>query len=382
MIIFDLFLPLHSFRNQKSVIPPKNTELSKEGKILKVMNGKISHKISPLLLKRFLILMHLQLCSFCLLIFSYAPKREKKAFPVVNEVSQCSPQTKEPVDKHKSPKEVKPSHINVSFSVQDKHLVSSTKTVERESWKSFSVSSDVSQKARAQRTCEQSHQRTSAKVKNRLLSEHEQRIQKIFGRARKFSRNEKNCNAKSREPAETKSISGELLQQEKGKPLKDLSPKRLCSEAETSLVSFLSPDTTSKTKGISNPVKNALPVKSASHKTAKPESLKHPVWSLEASPLPSFKIPKKVHRDQAEITGKSSTSASTNKRHEHENDRSRSENSRRSHICSDASQSLSCDTRNEGLSSSSHLPDTPTTATDPGQDEVTKRRISYYLATN
>lgn len=321
-------------------------------------------------------LMHLHLFSFCLLIFSHAPKCEKKEFPVVNKVSQCSPQTKEPVFKNKTPKDVKPSHTNVSFSVQDKHLVSSTKTVERESWKSFSVSSDVSQKARSQHTCEQSHQRTSAKVKN-LLSEREQRIQKLFGRARKRSRNEKNCNSKSSEPAETKSISGDLLLQEKGKPLKDLSPKRLRSEAETFPVSFLSPDTTSKTKGISTPVKNASPVKSASHKAAKPESHKHPVWSLEASPLPSFKIPKKVHRDQAEITGKSSTSASTN-RHEHENDPSRSKNFHRSHICSDASQSLSGDTRNEGLSSSSQPPDTPTTATDPGQDEVRKRSISYH----
>lgn len=383
-MIFDLFLPLHSFRNPKSVIPPKNTKLSKEGKILKVTNGKISHKISLLFCWRgSFFLLHLQFFSFCLLIFSYAPKREKKAFPVVNEVSQCSPKTKEPVYKQSSPKEVKPSHTNVSFSVQDKHLVSSTKTVERESWKSFSVSSDVCQKARSQRTCdEQPHQRTSAKVKNLLLSEREQRIQKIFGRARKLSRNEKKSNAKSREPAETKSISGELLLQEKGKPLKDLSPKRLRSEAETSSVSFLSPDTTSKTKGISNPVKTASPVKSVSHKAATPESLKHPVWSLEAAPLPSFKIPKKVHRDQAEITGKRSTSASTNRHHEHENDLSRSENFHRSHICSNASQSLSCDTRNEGLSSSSHLPDTPTTATDPGQDEVTKRNISYYLATN
>lgn len=45
MIIFDYFSPLHSFRNPKSVIPPKNTKLSKEGKILKVTNGKISFKI-------------------------------------------------------------------------------------------------------------------------------------------------------------------------------------------------------------------------------------------------------------------------------------------------------------------------------------------------
>lgn len=327
--------------------------------------------------------MHLQLFSFRLLIYSYAPKREKKAFPVTNEVSQCSPQTKEPVYKQRSPKEVKSSHTNISISVHDKHLVSSTKTVERESQKSFSVSSDISQKSRSQHTCdEQSHQRTSAKVKNLLLSEREQKIQKIFGRARKLSRNEKNCNAKSRESAETKSISREPLLQEKGKPLKDLSPKSLCSEAETSSVSFLSPDTTTKTKGISNPVKNASPVKSASHKAATPESLKHPVLSLEAAPLPSFKIPKMVHRDQAETTGKSSTSASTNRNHEHENDPSRPENFHRSHICSDASQRLSCDTRNEGLSSSSHLPDTPTTATNPGQDEVTKRNISYYLATN
>lgn len=321
-------------------------------------------------------LMHLQLFSFCLLTFSYASKREKKAFPVVKKVSRFSPQTKEPVYKQRSPKEVKPSHPNVSFSVQDKHLVSSTKTVERESRKSVSVSSDVYQKSRSQRTCdEQSHQRTSAKAKTLLLSEREQRIQKIFGRARKLSRNEKNCNAKTREPAETKSISGELLQQEKGKPLKDLSPKRLRSEAETSSVSFLSPDTTSKTKGISNPVKNASPVKSASHKAATPETLKHPVWSLEAAPLPSFKIPKTIHRDQAEITGKSSTSASTNRPQEHENDLSRS------HVCSDASQSLSCDTRNEGLSSSSsssHPPDPPTTDTNPGQDEVTKHNVSYW----
>lgn len=316
-------------------------------------------------------MMHLQLFSFCLLIFSYAPKREKKVFPVVNEVSQCSPQTKEPVYKQRSPKKVKPSHTNVSFSAQDKHLLSSTKTVERESWKSFSVSSDICQKSRSQHTCdEQSHQRTSAKVKNLLLSEREQRIQKLFGRARKLSRNEKNCSAKTREPAETKSISRKLLLQEKGKPLKDLSPKRLRSEAETSSVSVLPPDTASKTKG-----KNASPVKSASHKAATPESLKHPVRSLEAVPLLSFKIPKRVHRDQAEIPGKSSTSASTNRHHKHENDLSRSENFHRSHICSDASQSLSCDTRNEGLSSSSHLPDTPTTATNPGQDEVTKQHF-------
>lgn len=323
--------------------------------------------------------MHL-LFFFCLLTFSYAPKREKKVFPVVNEVSRCSPQTKEPVYK-RSPKEVKSSHTKVSFSVQDKHLVSSTKTVERESWKSVSVSSDVCQKSKSQRTCdEQSHQSTPAKVKSPLLSEREQRIEKIYARARKLSRNEKKCNAKTREPAETKSASGELLQQEKGKPLKDLSPKRLRSEAETSSVSFLSPDTTSKTKGISNPVKNASPVKSASYKAATPDSLKHPAWSLKAAPLPSFKIPKTVHRDQAEITGKSSTSASTNRQQEHENDPSRSENFHRSHICSDASQSLSCDTRNEGLSSSSHLPHPPTTASNPEQDEVTKRNISYYLA--
>lgn len=327
--------------------------------------------------------MHLQLFSFCLLTFSYGPKREKKVFPVVKKVSRFSPQTKEPVYKQRSPKEVKPSHPNVSFSVQDKHLVSSTKTVERDSRKSISVSSDVSQKSRSQRTCdEQSHQRTSAKAKTLLLSEREQRIQKIFGRARKLSRNEKNCNAKTREPAETKSISGELLQQEKGKPLKDLSPKRLRSEAETSSVSFLSPDTTSKTKGISNPVKKASPnVKSASHKAATPETLKHPVWSLEAAPLPSFKIPKTIHRDQAEITGKSSTSASTNRPHGHENDLSRSEDFHRTLVCSDASQSLSCDTRNEGLSSSSsssHLPDPPTTDTNPGQDEVTQHNISYW----
>lgn len=45
IMIFDLFFPPpHSFRNPKSVMLPKNTELSKERKILKVMNGKILWK--------------------------------------------------------------------------------------------------------------------------------------------------------------------------------------------------------------------------------------------------------------------------------------------------------------------------------------------------
>lgn len=328
--------------------------------------------------------MHFQLFSFCLLMYSRAPKREKKASSVVKEVSQGSRQTIEPVYGRRSPKEVKPSHTNVSFSVRggtysvkDKCFVSSTKTVKRESSNSFSVSSDVSRKARSQHTCgEQSHQRTSDKVKNPLLSEREQRIQKLFVRARKFSRNEKNCNAKTGEPGETKSISGGLLLREKGKLSKELSPKRLRSEAASAC--FLSPDTTSKTKGISNPVKNALPVKSAPQKEATPESLKHPVWSVEAAPPPSFKIPETVHWSQAKITGKRSPSAFiyTNRNHEQENDLSKSETFPQSHICRDARQSLSRDTRNEP-SSSSHLPDTPTTAINPWQDEVTKRNMSY-----
>lgn len=340
-------------------------------------------------------MIHLLLFSFCLLTYSYARKREKKTFPEVKEVSQGSRQTKEPVQKQRSPKEIKPSHTDVSFSVhggnyshtvKDKYVVSSTKTVETGSSKSFRLSSDVSQKTQAssQRSCdEKSHQRTSSKVKSPLLSEREQRIQKIFGRARKLSRNEKKGNAKPTAPAKTKSISGGLLLQEKGKLLKDLSPKKLRSAVETASVSFLSQDTTSKTKGISHAIKNDAPVKSAPHKAATSESLKHPVWSVEAANLSSFKIPKMVHQGQAEITGKHSNSASTNRNQERATELSKPETFHQSHICRDGSSpSRSCDTRNETSSSSSHLPDTSTTVTNPWQDEVTKCKISCILVAN
>lgn len=298
------------------------------------------------------------------------------------------------MQKQRSPKEIKPSHTDVSFSVhggnyshtvKDKYVVSSTKTVETGTSKSFRVSSDVSQKTQAssQRSCdEKSHQRTSSKVKSPLLSEREQRIQKIFGRARKLSKNEKKGKAPT-VPAKTKSISGGLLPQQKEKLLKDLYPKKLHSEVETASVSFLSQDTTSKTKGISHAIKNDALVKSAPHKAATSESLKHPVWPVEAANLSSFKIPKMVHQAQAEITGKHFNSASTNRNQGCATELSKPETFHQSHICRDGSSpSRSCDMRNETSSSSSHLPDISTTVTSPWQDEVTECKISYILVAN
>lgn len=283
--------------------------------------------------------------------------------------------------KLKDPKEVKSSHTNVSlsaqrgnYSVKDKCLVRGTKTVQRESSKSFIISS-VSQRIQdiSQHGCnEKSHQITPSKVKSLLLSEREQKIQKISAKARKLSRNEKKCDAKTKDLVRTKSVSKKLLPQEKEKLLlKDLSPKRQNSGPETSSGSFLSKDKTSRTKSFSNATKNASNIKSPPHQPPKSTAgvLKQPVWSVEATPLPSFKIPKIVH--QAENTGKSSNSVSTNRNCELATEDSQSETVHLSHLCHSGTQILSDGTQNE-RSSSSHLPDTSTTVSNTWQDEVMK----------
>lgn len=351
---------------------PKNTELSKENKILKVMTGKIALVVLSPQNVTIPLLIHLQLFAI-VLFFDYSSevKCKKKAFPVVKERS-C--QTKKPAYKLKVPPgEVKSSHTHVS--VKDKCLVSSPKTVEWKSSELFSVSSGVSQRPQAisQHSCdEKSHQRTASKVKTLLLSEREQKIQKIFGRARKLSRNEKSD--------KTKSISEKQMLQEKRKLWKDLSPRSLHSEAETSLVSFLSKEATSRTKTISNTIKNTSPVKSVLHKTAMLESPKQPVWSLEATPLPSFKIPKMVDRRPAETTAKTSISASSDRKSKHATELSKPDTVHHSHNKHDRSWILSCDTGNETSSSSSHLQDTSTTLTNTWQDEVMKCKFFNIVA--
>lgn len=317
---------------------------------------------------------------FCYNFFlphSCASKLDKKAFPAVKEVSQGSCQTKKPVYELKAPsKEVKSSNVSFSvhggnYFVKDNDPVGGIKTVEKGSSKSFRTSSVCSQQATSQGSCDdKSHHRMSSKVKRPLLSEHEQKIQKIFGRARKLSRSGKNCNAKTRELVKAKSISEKLLLQEKGRLLKDLCAKGLRSEAETSSASSLTKDTTSRTKSISNAIKKASPVKSAPRKSATSESSKQPAWSAEATPLPNFKIPKMVHHGQAENPAKSSGSESSNRNREHANELFKFETVNQSHIRQDDSQILSCDTKNERSSSSSRLPDASTTVTHRWQDEV------------
>lgn len=311
-------------------------------------------------------------------MYSCASKCEKKAFPMVKEDSQGSCHTKKPVYELKaSSKEVKSSNISFSvhggnYFVKDNVPVGGIKTVEKGSSKAFGASRVCSQRqATSGGGCDgKSHHRMSSKVKRPLLSEHEQRIQKIFGRARKLSRNEKNCNAKTKELVTAKSIPEKLLLQEKGRLLKDLCAKRLPSEAETSRTSSLSKGTISRTKSISNAIENASPVNSAPPKSAMSESRNQPAWSAEANPLPNFKIPKKLHHNRAENRAESSSSESSNSSCKHANELFKFESVHQSHIHPDGSQILSCDTKNGKSSSSSHLADASTTITQPWQDEV------------
>lgn len=358
----------------------KNTELSKESKISEMTNGKklyrysLTTKYNHCLAEKLPFLLH----NF-FLPHSCASKLDKKAFPAVKEVSQGSCQTKKPVYELKAPsKEVKSS---VSFSVhegnyfvKDNDPVGGIKTVEKGSSKSLRTSSVCSQQATSQGRCDdKSHHRMSSKVKRPLLSEHEQKIQKIFGRARKLSRSGKNCNAKTRELVKAKSISEKLLLQEKGRLLKDLCAKRLRSEAETSSASSLTKDTTSRTKSISNAIKKASPVKSAPRKSATSESSNQPAWSAEAT------LPKMVHHGQAENAAKSSGSESSNRNRKHANELFKFETVHQSHIRQDDSQILSCDAKNERSSSSSRLSDASTTVTHPWQDEVINAKFLIYF---
>lgn len=333
----------------------------------------LQQNITIFWLKKYPFLIH----NFFFPTYSCASKRGKKAFPAVKEVPQGSCQTKKMVYELKSPsKEVKSSKVSFSvqggnYSVKDNDPVGSIKTVERGSPKSFRVNSVCSQRqATSQGSCDdKSHHRMSSKVKRPLLSEHEQKIQKIFGRARKRSRNEKNCNfTKTRELVKAKSISEKLLMEDKGRLLKDLCAKRLHGEAETSSASSLSKDTTSRTKSISNAIENASPVKLAPCKSATSESPKQPVWSAEATPLPNFKIPKMSHH--AENTAKNSSSESSNRNCKHAIELFKFKTVHQSDIRCDGSQILSSDTKNERPSSSSHLPDVSTTVAHPCHDEV------------
>lgn len=330
---------------------------------------------------------------FFFLTYSCASKHEKKAFHVVKEVSQGSCQTKKPVYELKTPlKEVRTSKISFSVHggnslVKDNDPVAGLKTVKGASSKSFRVSSAYSQRQGTSRgSCDDKpHHRMSSKVKRPLLSEHEEKIRKISGSTRKLSRSEKNCNTKTRELVKAKSISHKLLLTEKGRLLKDLCAERLRSEAETSSASSLSKDKASRTETFSNATENASPVKSAPRKSATSESSKQPGWSAEAPPLPNFKIPKMVHRGQktlitTENAAESSSSESSNRNRQHVNELSKFETVHQPHTRRNGSQILSCDTKNERSSSSSHLPDSSTTVAHPWQDEVINAKFLIYLS--
>ena len=267
--------------------------------------------------------------------------------------------------------EVKSSNVSFSdhggnYFVKDNDRVGGIKAVEKGPSKSFRVSSVCSRReADSQGGCEdRTHHRIPVKkVKKPLLSEHEQKIQKIFGRARKLSRNEKHCNAKTREVVRGKSISEKLLLQEKGRLVKDWCAKRLCNEAEASPASSLSKDTTSRTIII----KNASPVKSAQPKSATSESPKQPAWSVDAT---KFKIPKMVHHGKAENRAESSSSRSSGRNRQHAKELFKFATVHQSDTHCDGGQMFSCDRRNDRSSSTSHLPDVSNTVTHPWQDEV------------
>lgn len=307
---------------------------------------------------------------------------------MVKEVSQGSGQTKKPAHELKTPSEkVKLSSLSFSarggdYFVKDKDPVGGIKTVKKRSSESFRVSSVCSQRqVTSQGSCDdRSHHKISSKVKRSVLSEHEQKIQKIFGRTRKL-RNEKNCNGKTRKLNPAKSISEKLLVEERGKLLKDVCAKRLRSEAQPSSSSSLSKDTTSGTKRISKAIENTSPVESAPRKSATLESSKQPAWLAEAPSLPNFKIPKMVLHDRAGSAPGSPSSESSNRNCQHANELFKFESVRQSHISCDSNQLTSCDTKNERSSSSSHLPDVSATVTHPWQDEVTNAKYLKYVGT-
>lgn len=315
--------------------------------------------------------------NFFLPTYSFASKREKEAFLV--EVSQGSCQTKKSLYELKAlSKEVKSSSVSSSvhgenYFVEDKYSVGGVNTIEKGSSEPFRVSSSQRQ-ATSQGSCDdKSCHRISSNVKRPLYSEQEQKIQKKHGRKRKRSRNEKKCNAQTKEPIKAESISKKLLLQEKRRLLKDFCAKKIRREAETSSASSLSENTTSRTKSILNTIEIGSPVKSAPHKSATSESSKQPAWSVGAIPLSNFIIPKVVRQHQAENTAESSTSESSNTNCEHANEFFKIETVHQPNVCHDSCHILSREKANERLSSSSRLTDASTTVSHPKQDEVIKK---------
>lgn len=294
-----------------------------------------------------------------------------------------------------------------------KSSVSGSKTVEKGTSENLSINKSVAVPRRTEemtkdRLDEKSPQRSQSKLKSQLMSpsllsdEQKEQAQNVLKRrctAKESPRTGKYSNTvKTRELSKTIPIPNDLLPQNKGDQVKELSPskqnikfkitKRPCTEVKTPLASFASSKDTTSFSTL-NAVKNVTSVpgnaKSVSHEMAKSSSSPQRSISSIKSTLPlNFKIPKMFKFWPVDSTERNPDAIFPNRNVTEPSNSGTSLSRSKQTVhharkCVDLDPCLSSDRQDERPSSSGQLPATSDTASSSWCDEVVKSIIQSLI---
>ncbi|XP_042339765.1 transcriptional protein SWT1 isoform X2 [Plectropomus leopardus] len=367
-------------------------------------------------------------------MISRAAKQENCASPSVKDVSQSTRHIKKPVYRLARTQAtdqkpvIKKEECRMPFhrekgSSKAKHDISrkddagrGSKTVERESSKPSRTNSADAVPPRTDKTSkgsfdEKSSRRSPSKSKEPLMSpslvsaeqkEQRQDVLKRRCRTEKPPRSgDDSSTIKTREPSKTSSHSKDSQWQKKTELFERLCQRHQENKAKRSLCTEAKTSSASTTKHSSPPAKHTTSVSSSNAvkkvtliprsvtsvicKTAKSSSSSSSSSAQQqissvASPLPiHFKIPKKVQPRPVDNTSENNDATSTNRNLKHETElsdsrastsNSKQETVQQVHSGLDITPSFSSEGQDKKLSSSSPVPVTPHTLTEPWYDQM------------